>query len=986
VTRAAPLGRSRRARRAFTAFAVVVATAIFSWGAPSASAASQPLSFDHMVGLPRHSVPEDVAVDSNGDVYVTESSGTTTTTDDRVAKYDTDGTLLDIVAVPGTGTGQVANPNSIAFAPNGDLYVLENGYGTGGTNEVSYYDSSGNYLGKWGLYGTGNGAFKTPQGIAVDSTGAVYVADLGNDRIQKFSSTGTWVNAWTVNNVSDIAVDSTDTIYAVGSATVSRFTSGGAATGSPTSWSSNGATGIAIDSSDNIWVTSSAGVIHRYDGTGASLGDICSSGTLDGKLQGPQGIFVTTSGTVFVADTGNGRIQRLGSDCTFQAQWGRYPGPGVEDAPVGVATDAANNVYVTDKADDLIQKFDSTGAYLLSWGGSGAAAGSFADATSIAITPGGNVVVLDTKNYRVQEFDPSGGFVRQWGSGGTGDGQFGNYPQGIAIDISGNIYVADTGNNRIESFASDGTFIMSWGTSGTGDGQFNAPRGLAIDGGGDVWVADSANNRIQEFGADGTFLSKWGQSGSGDGRLSQPYDLDFDPEGSIWVADRGHDRIQRFTTAGVFLAKIGTTGLDLTEFNTPSGVEVDDAGIVLVADTANNRVQALIDANGPDVTITSGPPTVSNQTTASFSFTANEPGATFECKLDSGSWASCTSGDSFSSIPEGPHTMTIRGIDSLSNVGNPATYDWTIDLTPPTVSMDTSPDSPTASTAADFTYHSSEAGSTFLCSLDAAVPSSCGASFSGTALDGDHSFSVWAVDPAGNQSGSAASYSWTVDTTPPVVHITGGPTGYVQATHADFTFDSPEGTATFECHVDGAAYAACTSPASYTGLSAGSHTFYVHAIDVLGNVSTDKTQSWTVDLATHRPDALIGTGSKYIGNNVYNATATNQTKTVKTGPGKTVTFAIRVQNDGSDADSFIVQGGGSEKGYAVSYFVGVTDYTTKIVNGTYKFSLDPGTYKSISMKVKVGSAGKASWSSLVKVTAELQPTKVDAVKGVIKRT
>ena len=174
--------------------------------------------------------------------------------------------------------------------------------------------------------------------------------------------------------------------------------------------------------------------------------------------------------------------------------------------------------------------------------------------------------------------------------------------------------------------------------------------------------------------------------------------------------------------------------------------------------------------------------------------------------------------------------------------------------------------------------------------------------------NGDHTFAVWAVDAAGNQSTNPAQASWTVDTTPPVVHINSGPSGWVQSTNASFTFDSPDSGATFECHLDGAASAPCTSPVSYSGLSAGLHTFYVVGIDALGNVSAAKTQQWTVDLADHKPDAWVGLGGKYVGNGVYNSTALNQTKTAKTKAGTTVSFTIRVENDGSDLDSFLGTG------------------------------------------------------------------------------
>jgi len=304
----------------------------------------------------------------------------------------------------------------------------------------------------------------------------------------------------------------------------------------------------------------------------------------------------------------------------------------------------------------------------------------------------------------------------------------------------------------------------------------------------------------------------------------------------------------------------------------------------------------------------------------------------------------------------------------------------------PTVSIDTSPQDPSGSLNAAFSYHSSESNSTFSCALDGGTPASCGSSFSGSVVgDGQHTFDVWAIDHAGNVSVSAAEYTWTVDTTPPVVKIDSAPSGYVKNTDASIDFSSPEGGVTFQCKMDGGAWGACTSPADYPGLSEGSHTFSLRGIDAHSNISQAKTATWTIDLQTHKPDAWIGVANKFVGDSIYNNDATKQTKTSKVAAGKTAGFSIKIYNKGTDIDTYTLDGGDSAKGYTVSYFAGVTDYTTKIVNGTYTFSLSPGAYKTITMKVKVGAKGNASWSSLISVTSGHQPSQQDAVKGVVKR-
>src|SRR4029453_4450894 len=117
----------------------------------------------------------------------------------------------------GQVTGTVGGPAAGAVAPGGAVYVVGSYYG--GLAEdatfVQEFDSLGNYVTAWGNHGTGNGQFLSPQGIAVDSLGNVYVADYGNDRIQEFTSSGGWITAWDTTNPTGIAIDSSDVIYVV---------------------------------------------------------------------------------------------------------------------------------------------------------------------------------------------------------------------------------------------------------------------------------------------------------------------------------------------------------------------------------------------------------------------------------------------------------------------------------------------------------------------------------------------------------------------------------------------------------------------------------------------------------------------------------------------------------------------------------------------------------------------------------------------------
>src|SRR4029453_6694943 len=154
-------------------------------------------------------------------------------------------------------------------------------------------------------------------------------------------------------------------------------------------------------------------------------------------------------------------------------------------------------------------------------------------------------------------------------------------------------------------------------------------------------------------------------------------------------------------------------------------------------------------------------------------------------------------------------------------------------------------------------FTSTEAGSTFACSLDGAAFAACPSPKSYTGLTaGSHTFQARGTDPAGNTDPTPASFTWTIDLAAPDTTITASPPNPSNSTAPSFSFTSTEAGSTFACSLDGAAFAACPSPKSYTGLTAGSHTFQARATDPAGNTDpTPASFTWTIDLAV--PDTSI---------------------------------------------------------------------------------------------------------------------------------
>ena len=300
--------------------------------------------------------------------------------------------------------------------------------------------------------GTGAAAkFSSPSGVAVDSSGNVYVADASNDRIRKIDPAGvvtTFAGSGTSGNNN-------------GTGTAAQFFN---------------PYGVAVDSSGNVYVAdstnnrirkiSSTGMVTTF--AGSSFGSMNGTGTA-AQFFNPNGVAVDSSGHVYVADTDNHRIRKISSASVVTTFAGSSAGYRDDtgtaawfNQPQGVAVDSSGNVYVADASNNRIRK----------------------------ISPAGVVTTL-------------AGSTSGYMDGGS-DAKF-NLPSGVAVDSSGNVYVADSNNNRIRKISPTGVVTTFAGSSqGDDDGalaaaKFNRPIGVAVDSRGNVYVADTQNNRIRKI-------------------------------------------------------------------------------------------------------------------------------------------------------------------------------------------------------------------------------------------------------------------------------------------------------------------------------------------------------------------------------------------------------------------------------------------------------------------------------------------------------
>jgi DNA-directed RNA polymerase specialized sigma24 family protein len=251
-----------------------------------------------------------------------------------------------------------------------------------------------------------------------------------------------------------------------------------------------------------------------------------------------------------------------------------------------------------------------------------------------------------------------------------------------------------------------------------------------------------------------------------------------------------------------------------------------------------------VDVKAPATKLTESPDEFSNGGDR-FEFSSSETHSSFECKLDDGAYAACSSPRAYPRLDDGAHRFRVRAIDRAGNSDpSPASLKWTVDTNPPETAIENGPRHVSHKGSATFSV-SSEAGATFECRLDDHGWGECG-QVSGLS-DGKHVLRARARDRAGNVDPTPASWSWRIDL-PPETSITDAPSGPTSSTSATFRFSSTDTAATFQCKLDDRSWSSCASGKTYTGLPQGSHTFRVRAKDSAGtNDPSPAERTWKVD-------------------------------------------------------------------------------------------------------------------------------------------
>jgi hypothetical protein len=298
--------------------------------------------------------------------------------------------------------------------------------------------------------------------------------------------------------------------------------------------------------------------------------------------------------------------------------------------------------------------------------------------------------------------------------------------------------------------------------------------------------------------------------------------------------------------AGEVDAFTGTLDFD----GLPRVQDADQVCPTLIDIGADERPAPALDCDPPETTIAGGPTAATNDATPTFTLQSDELNSTFECRVDGGSFTSCTSPYTTTPLADGSHTLEVRATDpGLNTDPTPDSRTFTVDTAPPDTTIAGGPDGVTADSTPTFTLQSSEPSSTFECRIDGGAFSSCSSPYTTPALaDGGHTLEVKATDPALNTDPTPDTRTFTVDTNPPETTISGGPAGATADRTPTFTLGADEPGSSFECKLDGGAFAACSSPFTTPALSDGSHTLSVRAADPATNEDpTPATRAFRVD-------------------------------------------------------------------------------------------------------------------------------------------
>jgi trimeric autotransporter adhesin len=451
-----------------------------------------------------------------------------------------------------------------------------------------------------------------PFGIALDSSGNLYIADNQNGRVRKVS--GGIITTVAGNGVIGFSGD------------------GGPATAA----SLSGPSAVALDAAGDLYIADfssnrvrevSNGIITTVAGNGGEVFSCDDGVATSANLHGPRDIALDSAGNLYIADEGNNCIREVTAGIITTVVNSLY-------APQGVIVDSKGDLYISDSFDQRILRVLKEAPTVVAGGNGEGFAGDGGLATSaqlafpsaIALDSNGNLYIADSANYRVRVVNAQGVINTIAGNGNyqfAGDGDEAtsaalNQPASVALDNNGNLYVADTLNRRVRkiaggiitTIAGTGTSVPFSSNESSPTGSY--PLGLAVDAVGNLYISLSycCIQVIPSSGKPYTIqVSNYPQGVAVDGN---PQGLAIDSSGNLYFAN-GYV-VGLVTPDGAIKTIAGTGSLGSSGDGGPAteaaidpvAVAVDRAGDIYIVDQnpPNSRIRKV--SNGIITTFAGG--------------------------------------------------------------------------------------------------------------------------------------------------------------------------------------------------------------------------------------------------------------------------------------------------------------------------------------------------------------------------------------------
>jgi len=547
----------------------------------------------------------------------------------------------------------LASPVGVAWH-DGELYIAETNYDANVIRKVDRNGIISTVAGKRGLVSFGGdggpateAGFNGPVAVAVDSSGNIYIADNGNERLRRV----------------DHVTHKIDTVAGGGS---DPDTLGDR----PGLEANLCPAALSIDAAGLIYVadpchrrvlryTPSTGRIALFMGNGEYGGGDGNVATAAG-VELPYALTLDPAGNLFVEDGSNGSIRRVDAVTRIVstvAGGGTFIGDGrVANAallaePHGLAIDSKGNLLIADTDHSLIRRVDATTHVISTFAGlvNNCCSGSTdpAPAAEVPIGFPADIAVASNGNVFISDFlgtiwvVDGTGKIQRYAGGNDPNGTNENddrpaldasiAPVGIFLDAANNLYLAERGRNRVRKINAAtkvittiaGTGVEGFSPDGTPARQamLSGPTDVVVDRQGNVFISEANNGLIRRIDAATGNLSTWAgggnpPTGNGDGGTATnaaitPKFMAIDPKNDdIFVADENGLRLRKIDAKTQVITTIAGSGANYTdrEFSgdngaataaklnfvfTESGVALDAAGDLFIADTVNDRVRVV---------------------------------------------------------------------------------------------------------------------------------------------------------------------------------------------------------------------------------------------------------------------------------------------------------------------------------------------------------------------------------------------------------